>query len=240
MEDASKARRRSCIRAMVKLNKPSVTKLLDTHIYSTLLWYHLWSWSSSAQSRDRCVAGPFNSTVLSLSIHCYRLSLSLDGLWEIKKDGASGSGSSLFYYQILNQSRICLFVPWLNLIYLLRLDRPLSHILKVQIHIRWNSVSAPPRDEVPFHLTEFLCFLYLNVSYFFRYFLPCWAVYGRCDCFGTQGHASKTAVIVRWWMYACGGGWEWGELQPGAGRPLTAAIVAQVACVKALLETNQQ
>ena len=33
MEDASKARRSSCTLAMVKLIKPSVTKLLDTHIY---------------------------------------------------------------------------------------------------------------------------------------------------------------------------------------------------------------
>jgi hypothetical protein len=36
MEDASKARRTKCIRAMVKPNKPSVTKLLDTPIYIAL------------------------------------------------------------------------------------------------------------------------------------------------------------------------------------------------------------
>jgi len=63
---------------------------IPIHIYSTLLWYLLWSWSTSAQSRDRCVARHFSSTVLSLSIHCYRLSLSLDGLWEIKKGGGFG------------------------------------------------------------------------------------------------------------------------------------------------------
>jgi len=33
MENASKARRNSCIRAMVKPKKPSMTKLLDAHIY---------------------------------------------------------------------------------------------------------------------------------------------------------------------------------------------------------------
>jgi hypothetical protein len=180
----------------------------------------------------RCWA--FQHSVLSLSIHCYMLSISLDGLWEIKMGGASGSGSTLVYYQTLNQSRIRLFAPWVNVIYLLKVNRPLSHILKVQIHISWNSVSTRPRNEVPFHLREFLFFLYLNVSYFFRYFLPCWAVCGRCDCYGVEGHASKTAVIVRWWMCACGGEWECGELQPGAVRRLTAAIVAQVACVKAL------
>jgi len=214
MEDASKARRTSCIRAMVKPKKPSLSKLLDTRIYtySTLLWYHLWSWSSSAHSRDRCVVGHFSSTVLSLSIYWYRLSLFLDGFWEIKKGGASGSGSTLFYYQMMGESRIYLFVPWVNLIYLLKVDRPLSHILKVQIHIRWNSFSSGPRNQVPFHLREFLCVLYLNFSYFFRYFLTCWAVCGRCDCFGIQGHASKTSVVVRWWMSACVSGWECGEL----------------------------
>jgi len=161
MEDASKARRTSCIRAMVMPKEPSLTKLLYTHIYtySTLLWYHLWSWSSSAQSRGRCVVGHFNSTVLTLSIYWYRLSLSLDSLWEIKKGGASGPGCTLFYYQLLGESRIYLFVPWVTLIYLLKVDRQLSHILKVQIHLRWNSFSSRPRNQVPFHLREFLCVL---------------------------------------------------------------------------------
>ena len=156
-----------------------------------------------------------------------------------KKGRSFGIRLYSFLFQILGESRIC-FVPWVNLIYLLNVDRPLSHILKVQIHIRWNSFSSRPRNQVPFHLREFLCVLYLNFSYFFRYILTCWALCGRCDCFGIQGYASKTAVVVCWWMSACVSGWECGELQLGAGRPLTVAFVAQVACVRALLETNKQ
>jgi hypothetical protein len=81
MEVASKARRTSCIRAMVKPEKHSVTKLHDIHIYivfcsdviydpEILLYSHV----------PDVLLGHFSSTVLSLSINCYRLSLSLDGL----------------------------------------------------------------------------------------------------------------------------------------------------------------
>ena len=84
MENASKARRTSCIRAMVKPKKSSLTELLDTLIYSSVLLYQLCSWRS-AQPCNRCVAGHLSRFVLSIYIHCYRLSQSLDGLWELKK-----------------------------------------------------------------------------------------------------------------------------------------------------------
>ena len=88
MEVASKARRTSCIRAMVKPEKHSVTKLHGTHIYivfcsdviydpEILLYSHV----------PDVLLGHFSSTVLSLSINCYRLSLSLDGLRESEKGG---------------------------------------------------------------------------------------------------------------------------------------------------------
>ena len=77
----------------------------------------------------------------------------------------------------------------------IKLYRPWSHILKVQIQVSWNSVSSRP-NKFPFHLQEFLFFLHLNFTYFFRYFLTCWSVCGRYGCFGIQGHTSKRARIV--------------------------------------------